>query len=37
MLVDFPNIVRLPKLHFAANTSFVLEHKTHQHGPLQLI
>ena len=27
MFVDFPNIVRLPKLHFATNTSFVLENK----------
>ena len=29
MFVDFPNIVRLPKLHFATNTSFVLENKSH--------
>ena len=29
MFVDFLNIVRLPKLHFATNTSFVLANKTH--------
>ena len=29
MFVDFPNIVRLHKLHFATNTSFVLANKTH--------
>ena len=33
----FPNIIRLPKVHFATNASLVLKSKTHQDGSLKSI